>query len=151
MIEITSEAQIFSLPLLAQVGDGGGDDPSSSPAAGGEAESKAAASLRYDRCCAPYLSPVAWTHDRPFWCSSEVSQASAAMGVPDDGATKVKLQRRSCAVLPRCRQLRLCLQDDLVAGTGAAVPHVPSEVEWKPTDVDGMTLDELKEREARKR
>ena len=79
------------------------------------------------------------------------SVASAAMGVPDDGATKVKLQRRSCAVLPRCRQLRLCLQDDLVAGTGATVPHVPSEVEWKPTDVDGMTLDELKEREARKR
>mgnify|MGYP004103340271 CR=1 FL=1 len=36
----------------------------------------------------------------------------------DDGAAKVKLQRRSCAVLPRCRQLRLCLQDDLVAGTG---------------------------------
>ena len=38
-----------------------------------------------------------------------------------------------------------------MAGTGATVPHVPSEVEFKPVDVDGMTLDELKEREARKR
>lgn len=59
-MEITSEAQIFSLPLLAQVGDGGDDEPVPSPSAG---ESKAAASLR-----------------------SEVSQASAAMAIP----TKVR-------------------------------------------------------------
>lgn len=55
IVEITSEAQIFSLPLLAQVGDGGGDEPVPSPTAN---ESKAAASLR-----------------------SEVTQASAAMAV----------------------------------------------------------------------
>lgn len=60
-MEITSEAQIFSLPLLAQVGDGGDDEPVPSP--GAVNESKAAASLR-----------------------SEVTQASAAMAV----ATKVR-------------------------------------------------------------
>lgn len=60
VVEITTEAQIFSLPLLAQVGDGGEDEPVPSP---GPAESKAAASLR-----------------------SEVTQASAAMAV----ATKVR-------------------------------------------------------------
>jgi hypothetical protein len=58
MVQFTSEAQIFSLPLLAQVGDGGGDEQVPSPSMN---ESKKAASLR-----------------------NEVTQASAAMATKDD-------------------------------------------------------------------
>jgi hypothetical protein len=73
VVEITSEAQIFSLPLLAQVGDGGDDEPVPSP--GPAKESKAAASLR-----------------------SEVTQASAAMAV----ATKVRSHPTMATVSTCC-------------------------------------------------
>lgn len=135
IVEITSEAQIFSLPLLAQVGDGGGDEPVPSPTAN---ESKAAASLR-----------------------SEVTQASAAMAV----ATKVRAKTAAAAAaaantasasasVPAAaffadRHVAVssffAAQDDLVEGTGVARPAVPEEVEWVPKDVDAMTLDELKD------
>ena len=137
IVEITSEAQIFSLPLLAQVGDGGGDEPVPSPTAN---ESKAAASLR-----------------------SEVTQASAAMAV----ATKVRAKTAAAktantAVISAAASASVpaaaffadrhvavssffATQDDLVEGTGVARPAVPEEVEWVPKDVDAMTLDELKD------
>ena len=130
IVEITSEAQIFSLPLLAQVGDGGGDEPVPSPTAN---ESKAAASLR-----------------------SEVTQASAAMAV----ATKVRAKTAAAAAAANTASVPaaalfadrhvavssfFATQDDLVEGTGVARPAVPEEVEWVPKDVDAMTLDELKD------
>lgn len=129
VVEITSEAQIFSLPLLAQVGDGGDDDPV--PSLGAANQSKKPATLR-----------------------AEVTQASAAMAV----ATKVRADSAMASlqclhdVLPRSVYL-LCvlLQDDLVEGTGVERPSVPDEVEWVPKDVDAMTLEELKEQAAKQR
>jgi hypothetical protein len=58
VVEITTEAQVFSLPLVAQVGDGGSDD-------------------------LPPESPERRPSSKASHLRSEVTQASAAMAQPE--------------------------------------------------------------------
>ena len=58
IVEITTEAQVFSLPLVAQIGDGGDDDE-------------------------PVPSPSRRVSSKAAHLRAEVTQASAAMAQPD--------------------------------------------------------------------